>query len=318
MIQPPEGPVLEEPESEFESEAFEAPPIDFTAPLTASGNLGRRQWISRFAEAGSTASALLAVGVLGIVVYSVVERGGSAISIDFLTKDPPLFGGPGGGIAPYIVGTAVLALLATAIAMPLGVLIALYLTEFSDRRSARIIRGTLDLLNGLPSIVIGVFIFGLLVAHHGQSGFAASVALAIIMLPLIARATEEVLRLVPNSVREAADALGVSRWRTVLTIVLPSVAGGIITATVLAVARAAGETAPLILASSIFPGTVQLNPFGHAMPNIPVSIFQLSEGADPAGFTRAWGEALVLLMFILLTSLAARALLARSRSRLTQ
>ncbi len=300
------------------TEAHDAPPIDFTAPLKPSGNLSRRQWVNRFAEGGATAAALLAVAVLGIVVYSVVDRGGSAISIDFLTKDPPLFGGPGGGIAPYIIGTAVLALLATAIAMPLGVLIAIYLTEFSDRRSARVIRGTLDLLNGLPSIVIGVFIFGLLVAHKGQSGFAASVALAIIMLPLIARATEEVLRLVPESTREAADALGVSRWRTVLTVVLPNATGGIVTATVLAVARAAGETAPLILASSIFPGTVQVNPFGNAVPNIPVSIFQLSEAADPSGYTRAWGEALVLLSFILLTSLAARALLARSRAKLSQ
>lgn len=315
MIEPP---TLEQSPPQSEHDPLDTSPIDFTAPLTATGNLRRRQWINGFAEGGSTASALLAVAVLAIVVYTVVLRGGSAISIDFLIKDPPQFGGAGGGIAPYIVGTAVLALLATAIAMPLGVMIALFLTEFSERRSARIIRGTLDLLNGLPSIVIGVFIFGLLVAGHGQSGFAASVALSIIMLPLIARATEEVLRLVPNSLREAADALGVSRWRTVLTVVLPSAVGGIVTATVLAMARAAGETAPLILASSIFPQTVQVNPFGNAIPNIPVSIFQLSEAPDPSGYTRAWGEALVLLSVILLTSLAARALLARSRAKLTR
>jgi phosphate transport system permease protein len=294
------------------------PDIDFTAPLAPTGNLARREWISRVAEGGATVAALLAVAVLAIVVYTVVDRGGSAISIDFLVKDPPLFGGAGGGIAPYLVGTIVIVAVATAIAMPIGVMIAVYLSEFADRRSARLIGGALDLLNGLPSIVIAVFVFGLLVAGHAQSGFAGSFALSIIMLPLIARPTQQILLLVPSGMREAADALGVSRWRTVLTVILPSAMGGIVTATILAVARAAGETAPLLLCSSIFGNDVQLNPFGNPLPNIPVSIFQLSEQADPAGYTRAWGEALVLLSFILFASVGARAALTRSRSKLSQ
>jgi phosphate transport system permease protein len=209
-------------------------------------------------------------------------------------------------------------LLATAIAMPLGILTALYLTEFAGARAARAIRLVLDLLNGLPTIVVGLFVFGLLVVGYHQFGFAGSFALAIIMLPLIARATQEVLLLVPPSLREAADALGVSHWRTVRGVVLPTALGGILTATVLAVARAAGETAPLIFVSSIYGNAVSVNPFGgQGLPNIPVYIFNASEAADPYGFARAWGAGFVLLAFILVASLAGRALLSRSRAKLT-
>jgi phosphate transport system permease protein len=200
----------------------------------------------------------------------------------------------------------------------LGVLIALFLTEFAGNRSTHAIRLTLDLMNGLPSIIIGLFIFELLVNHQKQSGFAASVALAIIELPLIARGSQEVLLLVPSNLREAADALGVSRWRSVLGVVLPSALGGIVTSTVLSVARAAGETAPLIFASSVFdPGQYSLNPF-EALPNVPVRIFTLSEEANPEGFAEAWGLSLVLVSLILFASLGARALLARSRARMAR
>jgi phosphate transport system permease protein len=286
---------------------------EHTAPLTPSGSLRRRMLVNRLAETVATSSALLAVAVLGIVVYSVGSRGADALSFSFLTEDPPQFGGAGGGIAPAIVGTALLVAVATAIAMPIAVLVALYMTEFAGSRSARAVRLALDLLNGLPSIVVGLFAFGLLVVGHHQSGFAGSFALAVIMLPLIARASQEVLLLVPASLREAAEALGVSRWRIVRGVLLPSAIGGILTATLLAIGRAAGETAPLILTSSIFSPGLTLNVFGQALPNIPVSIFQLSEQADPAGFARAWGAAFVLLMFILISNLAARTLLASSR-----
>jgi phosphate transport system permease protein len=289
---------------------------DPSGPLTPSGHLRRRQLISRLTEAGQTTSALLAVAVLGTVVYSVASRGVSVLNIHFLTKDPlpsSLVGKAGGGIAPAIAGTAVIMAIATAIAMPVGILVALYLTEFAGPRSKPPIRLALDLLNGLPTIVVGLFVFGLLVVGHHQSGFAGAFALAIIMLPLIARATQEVLLLVPSSMREAADALGVSHWRTVLGVVLPTARGGILTATVLAVARAAGETAPLIFTSSIFANTVSVNPFGsQGLSNIPVYIFTASEAADPYGFARAWGAAFVLLMFILLASLGGRALGRRS------
>jgi len=294
--------------------------FDPTAPLTPTGNLRRRLIVSRFAVSGATGAALAAVAVLGIVVYAVVKRGASQLSIGFLTHNPPQFPGPGGGIAPAIVGTAVIVGLATAIAMPIGVLIALYMTEFA-RGSwlSRVMRTVLDLMNGLPSIVIAVFVFGLLVVGHGQSGFAAAVALAIIEVPLIARSSQEVLLLVPGHLREAADALGVQRWRSVLGVILPSAMGGIVTGTLLAVARAAGETAPVILLSSLIHPGVHVNAFsfGTGLDTITGGIFVASEQADPYSQARAWGAAFVLLAFILFTSLGARALLNRNRRRLS-
>jgi phosphate transport system permease protein len=289
--------------------------FDPTAPLTASGNLRRRRVVNLLAESSATGAALLAVAVLGIVIASVAVRGAPALSVDFLVKSPPQFGGPGGGIAPAIVGTAIIVLAAAVISVPLGVLVAVYLTEFASPRAAAPIRLALDLLNGLPSIVIGLFAFGLLVVGHHQSGFAGSVALSVIMLPLVARAAQEMLLLVPHQLREAADALGVSRWRTVLSVVLPSALGGIATGTVLAIARAAGETAPLIFTDSIFDNRIHADPFGQ-LANIPVSIFTLSEQADPAGYARAWGAGLVLLTFILVANVGARALAARTRRRM--
>ena len=284
---------------------------DPSAPLTASGNLRRRKIVSRLAESGATAAAVLAVAVLAIVVYSVFKHGASALSLDFLIKGAPT------GIGPAIVGTALIVSLATVIAMPLGILVALYVTEFAGDRAARSIRLAMDLMNGLPSIIIGLFIFGALVDHQQQSAYAASIALAIIMLPLIARGSQEILLLVPDSLREAADALGVSRWRTVLGVVFPSALGGIVTSTVLAVARAAGETAPLLLVDSVFNPSVFSFKIREAIPNIPVTIFTLSEEANPEGFARAWGAGFVMLCFIMLASLGARVLLARSRRKLS-
>jgi phosphate transport system permease protein len=287
--------------------------FDPAAPLTPSGNLRRRRAFSRLAEYGATAAALAAVGVLGIVVFAVVAHGASALSLDFLFKGAP------DGIGPELVGTAEIVAIGTLIAAPIGILVAVYLTEFGNGRLAGWIKLSLDLMNGLPSIIVGLFVFGLIVqATHKQSGFAGSVALAIIMLPIVARGTIEILLLVPNSLREAADALGVSRWRTVLGVILPSALGGILTSTVLAVARAAGETAPLLLLTSVYDGSqVSLNPF-EALPNIPTTIFRLSEEASPEGFTQAWGAGLVLLTFIMVTSIGARILLARTRSKMAQ
>jgi phosphate transport system permease protein len=278
-------------------------------PLAPSDHLRQRQLISRMFEASQTVAAVLAVAILATVIWSVFSRGVSVLSFGFLTKDLPT------GIGPAIVGTALLIAMATLIAMPLAILIALYETEFAGPRSGPALRLVLDVLNGIPTIITGLFVFGLLVVGHHQSGFAGAFALAIVMLPLIARATQEVLALVPPSLREAADALGVSHWRTVLGVVLPSARSGILTSVVLAVARAAGETAPLILVCSLFANTVSVNPFGSpALANIPVYVFQASESDDRLGFARAWGAGFILLSFILIVSLAARALERRSSS----
>jgi phosphate transport system permease protein len=285
--------------------------------LRGGERVRRRRIVHRAVELLATAAALVAVAVLAIVVLSVAQRGIGEISWGFLTKPLPLFGEPGGGIAPLIVGSAILVGIATAIALPLGVLSALFLTEFAPKRVAAPIQLTLDLMNGLPSVIIGVFVFGLLVYGHTQSAYAGGFALSVVMLPLIARSTQEVLRLVPTTQREGALALGASRWRTVLGIVLPNALGGILTGTVLAIARAAGETAPLLFTTSIFVTTVTTD-VRHAMPNMPVQIFIWSESDDPADHRRAWATALVLLVFVLITSVLARVALARSRKKLGQ
>jgi len=277
----------------------------------------RRGITNRAVEAVAILAALAAVAVLAIVVLSVLQRGIGELSWGFLTKPLPLYGETGGGIAPLIVGSAIIVGIATAIALPLGVLTALFLSEFASKRVAAPVQLTLDLMNGLPSIIIGVFIFGLLVYGHAQSGYAAGFALSIVMLPLIARSTQEVLRLVPQEQREGALALGASRWRTVLGVILPSALGGIVTGTVLAIARAAGETAPLLFTTSIFINTVSTD-VRQALPNLPVQIFIWSESPDPEDHKRAWASAFVLLMFVLATSVLARAALARSRKKLGQ
>jgi phosphate transport system permease protein len=289
--------------------------LDVAALTTVDARTRRRKLVNRLMELLATIAALAAVAVLGAVVYAVAKRGASAIDWNLFTKTPATFGQTGGGIANSIVGSVVLVGIATAMALPVGVLTALFLTELAPKPVAGVVRLALDVMNGLPTIVIGVFVFALLVAGHGQSGFAGSFALAIIMLPLVARATQEVLLLVPGSLREAALALGAPKWRTTLGIILPTSLGGILTGTTLAIARGAGETAPLLFTSSITANSVDWNPH-HALQSIPLTIFELSDSPDPADHARAWAAALVLLLFVLLTSLLARAALARSRRKL--
>lgn len=286
--------------------------LDPTQPLVATGNLRRRHAVSRIIQSLAVGAALAAVAVLVIVIWAVVAHGSKAINWGFITNGYP------NGVGPYLVGTAEIVAIATLMAMPVGVLIALFLTEYAGRRWTRPVQLILDVMNGLPSIIVAVFIFILLVANKGQSGFKAAIALAIIEVPLIARGTQEVLNLVPSHQREAADALGVARWRSILTIILPAASGGIVTATLLSVARAAGETAPVLLIDSLAKGdTVQLNPFG-TVPNVPVRIFQLSEEANPEGFTEAWGLSLILIVIILALGLGSRALLNRSKRKMTR
>jgi phosphate transport system permease protein len=293
--------------------------------LKATGRGRRRLLANRAAELGATAAAAIAILALGILVWSVFSRGVHALNLDFFTKGPAVFGEAGGGVAPALVGSLLLVGVATAMALPVGVLTAIFVSEFAPRRIGRQVRLWLDVLNGFPSIVIGIFVFALMVkvslpvvgwGHH-QSAFAGSFALAVIMLPLVARATMEVLALVPNHLREASYALGVSKWRTVLGVVLPSALGGILTGTTLAIARAAGETAPLLFTCAIAGQTVDWNP-AHSVNSIPLTIFTYSEAADPSLHEQAWALAFVLIAFVLVTSLTARVLLERSRRKLGQ
>lgn len=293
--------------------------FDPTAPLVPSGNLRRRSVVDWIVRILATAAALFAVAMLVIVVYGVVVRGASSLSLAFVVQTPN--GLASGGIFNYLIGTLEVVAVGAMVALPLGVLTGLYLTEFAGPRSRTggILKLALDVMQGLPTIVVGLFIYGLIVIpEHIQSGFAASIALAIVMLPLMARASQEVLLLVPNSLREAADALGVNRWRTVLTVILPSALGGIATGAILAVARAAGETAPVLICNSIYnPDRSALDLF-HGVPTIPMLIYTSVELPIPQAVARAWGAALVLMVAILIANVAARVMLARSRSRLTR
>jgi phosphate transport system permease protein len=291
--------------------------------LKATGRARRRLAVNKLAELGAVLAAAVAIGALGVLVWSVASRGAGALSWSFFTKGPALFGQSGGGVAPALVGSLILVVVATTLALPFGVLSAIYVSEFASRRVGGQIRLWLDVLNGFPSIVIGVFVFALCVkvrlpvigwGHH-QSAFAGGFALAIIMLPLVARSTMEVLTLVPNHLREASYALGVSKWRTVIGVVLPTAFGGILTGTTLAIARAAGETAPLLFTCAIAGQLVDWNPT-HSMQSIPLAIFQYSEAPDESLHQQAWGLAFVLIVFVLVTSLTARFLLDRSRRKL--
>ncbi len=291
--------------------------------LRATGRGRRRLLTNRIAELMAFAAAIAAILVLAVVVWSVFSRGVHALSWDFFTKGPALFGQTGGGVAPALAGSLLLVGIATAMALPVGVLTAIFVSEFAPRRIGEQVRLWLDVLNGFPSIVIGIFVFALCVkvslpvvgwGHH-QSAIAGAFALAIIMLPLVARATMEVLTLVPDELRDASYALGVSKWQTVLRVVLPTAFGGILTGTTLAIARAAGETAPLLFTCVLAGQTIDWNP-AHSVNSIPYTIFQYSEAPDPALHEQAWALAFVLIAFVLLTSLSARFLLERSRRKL--
>jgi phosphate transport system permease protein len=285
-------------------------------PLLADrGSLRRRNRVNTVVEGIATIAAVLAVAVLAIVVGSVLLKGVGALSWHFLTTPTALFGESGGGISNAIVGTAIIVAIAAAMAIPVGILVAIYTTEFAPYRIAHAVRFVLDVLNGVPTIITGIFVYGLIVAGNKQSGFAASVALAIVMLPIVARTAQEVLVLVPAVLKEGASALGATRWRTTLRVTLPTAAGGLVTGSLLALARVAGETAPLILCCSIFAPGLLTDP-SEGMASIPIFIFQASESPKPEAHTEAWAAALVLIAFVLALNIVARALYARSRKRM--
>lgn len=288
-------------------------------PLVASGRRARRRKITgQVMEAVATAAALLAAAALAIVLITVAKRAMPALNVDFFTQNAAPFGASGGGIKNAIVGTLIITGIATAIALPAGVLLAIFNTEFAPRRLADLISLTLNVLAGVPTIVIGVFIFALVVVGRGQSAFAGSLGLSIVMLPLVARASEEVLRLVPVHLREGGMALGATRARTVLTVILPTAVGGIVTATIVAVARAAGETAPLLFTTSIFVGTTVNTDPSQAMASIPMVIFSYSEQPDPHAQQQAWAAALVLVAVVLVGSITGRLLSLRTRRQIEQ
>jgi phosphate transport system permease protein len=286
-------------------------PFDITVK---SNGLRRRRIVEKVFGVLAIASAVLACGILLLVLSTLVYKGFSSLDLDFFTKARPLFGEKG-GVADALVGSALIVGMAMLMAIPVSVLVAIYMSEYAGPRVSRALKIVLDVLNGVPAIVVGIFVFGVLVVGHGQSAVYGAFALAILMLPMVARATQEILEIVPRSLRDASFALGVTKWRTTWSIVLPAAIGGILTGVVIAVARVAGETAPLLFTTSIAANEISTN-VSQALPTLPVTIFVFSESPDPAEQSAAWAAALVLIAFVLVMNVLAKLFAGRKRRQL--
>jgi phosphate transport system permease protein len=250
------------------------------------------------------AAAALVVAVLGVIILTVVLEGLKGLSIRFFTQEA--YGFEDGGALAAILGTLQLVPLATLIAAPIGVLAGLYMAESTDRRLPGLLRTGTETMAGLPSVVVGIFVFTIVVLPmRSYSAFAGVIAIAVIMLPIIARSTEEIVRLVPGSVREASLALGIRPWRTTLSVVIRTAAAGILTAVMLAVARGAGETAPLIL-TSVGNQSVNVGDLSQPMDSLPTFIYFASGQPSEVLTSQAWAASLVLLAFVLALNVIVR------------
>lgn len=284
-------------------------PVPPASPLKdrlSASRLGRRGVVDRLMRGLMVVAAVICVVPLAAILLFVVVNGVGALNLDLLTK-PSRATGEGGGALSAILGSLQMVPLATLMALPVGVLAAIYVGEFGGRRSAIAIRFAADVLVGVPSILVGVFVFTFLVLPFRQyNGLAGSVALAVIMIPVIMRTTEETLRLVPGALREASLALGVPAWRTVLSVVIPTGLTGILTGTMLAVARAAGETAPLLF-TSLGSRLVNVGDLRKPMDALPLFIYANARQPYPALNAEAWGAAFLLLVFVFTVNVMVRA-----------
>jgi phosphate transport system permease protein len=276
----------------------------------------RRKRADRIARGVVTVLTLIALVPLVLVVYYLLKQGLGAISWDFFTTDPTgAFLGDPGGIKSAIIGTVLMVGLATVIAVPIGVGVAVWLVEFGrESKLAHAVRYFIDVMTGVPSIVFGLFVYITLVTSGiggSYAGWKGSVALALLMLPVVTRSAEVVLLLVPNTLREASFALGAPRWRTVSRVVLPAAAPGMVTGILLAIARAAGETAPLLFTAAFVNGTT-FN-LGERMNSLPITIFSNVGQAQDRLVQIAWGAALTLVVMVLILTLLARLIQRRSR-----
>jgi phosphate transport system permease protein len=250
-------------------------------------------------------SALVVIAPLGLIFAFLLLQGASALNVAFFTQLPKPVGEVGGGMANAIVGTLILLALAAVFGLPIGILGGVYLAESTDRRMPWLMRFLADLLNGVPSIVIGIFAYAIVVRPLKHfSALAGGVALAVIMLPIVLRTTEEMIRLVPSSLREAALALGIPEWKVILRVVLPTARAGIVTGVMVAVARVAGETAPLLFTA--FGNRFWHRSLGEPIAALPLQIFAYAIAPYDDWHRQAWAGALVLIALVVLVSLAAR------------
>jgi phosphate transport system permease protein len=272
--------------------------------LADSSTFGRRKLIDKVMTAVAYVCAFLAFIPLVAITFEVVRRGLPAWDLDFFTGLPSTYG-DGGGMSNAIIGSVIIVGMAGLMAIPVGILSGIYLAEYGDNRLGNALRFVADVMTGAPSVVIGILAYSVFVVATGRSAaIFGSVALAILVLPVIVRATEEIIRLVPGDLNEASLALGIPRWKTILRVVVPTALGGIVTGVILAMARAAGETAPLLFAigSSNFLNT---NPLDGPMAALPVIIYQQSAYGGEV-LQNAWGGALLLFLVVVLLNLMAR------------
>jgi phosphate transport system permease protein len=251
---------------------------------------------------------------LGFVLYTVISRGASIISWQFLTSDIPFNVAPAsvGGMGPAVLGTILITALAAVITVPIGILGAIYINEYGGNRFlSAFIRFMADVMTGVPSIVMGLFIFAIWVIHFGYSGLAGALALGCLMLPVVIRSTEEMLKLVPDALREASYALGASKARVTVTVVLPAALSGIVSGSLLAIARAAGETAPVLF--TIFSTQlVHPNVFSGANTTLATQIFANASQPYTGAEARGWGAALTLVAITFILMIVARTVTARA------
>ena len=272
---------------------------------------GPRRASDRLVTLSITAAFFLAVTPLVSVLYQVIKRGAARFDADFFTESARGVIGAGGGASHAIVGTLVITGCATLISVPIGVMAAIYLTEYGKGRLRRAITFFVDVMTGIPSIVAGLFAYALFELFLGPGirlGIIGAVALSVLMIPIVIRASEEVLKIVPNHLREAAYALGTPKWRTITKVVLPTALAGLVTAVMIAVARIIGETAPLLVTTGVI-DSVNSNPFEGRMQNLAVYAF--GEYRNPgvqrdAAFDRAWAAALTLIIIVMVLFLLAR------------
>jgi phosphate transport system permease protein len=275
-----------------------------------SRRLRWRKFVSHFMLTMTGLCAFVAVAVLFFILGYLVYHGGTSVNWAFFTKLPAPVGEIGGGMANAIVGSAKLLLLACLLGVPIGFLGAIYLAEFSGSTTAFVVRYAADLLNGVPSIVIGIFAYSLVVLPFKHfSTLAGGFALGLMMIPITLRSTEEFLRAVPRTLREGAMALGASKWKTIASVVVPAAYRGILTAVLLAFARVAGETAPLLFTA--FGNRFWSSGWNQPISSLPVMIFTYAIAPYEDWHRQAWAAGLVLLGLILVINIVARVILAR-------
>ena len=281
--------------------------------LGRSGLSLRRRLTNRVALLAITLALILAVIPLVLVTWDVIAKGLEVMSWQFLTQDiPNSYRRIGGGMWPAVLGTLIITGMAALLAIPLGVFGAIYLNEYGKQKPlARAIRTMADVMTGVPSIVMGLFIYtGFVVLTGAKTGFAGALALACLMLPIVIRSSEEMLRLVPDELRQASLALGARQWRTIVTVVLPAAISGIASGSLLAVARAAGETAPIVATVGI---TFAANPslFDGQNTALPAQIFRNASQPFAAAQGRAWGAAFTLVVIVLVFTILSRVIVSR-------